>query len=54
MPINSPEHVVVDIDQSGLIANGKTYEMAQKGYFSKKKNQKIWMNQKSILVKRII
>ena len=32
--------VVVDIDQSGLIANGKTYEMAQKGYFSKKKNQK--------------
>ncbi|MCX7921255.1 MAG: transposase [Clostridia bacterium] len=32
--------VVVDIDQSGLIANGKTYEVAQKGYFSKKKNQK--------------
>jgi transposase len=32
--------VVVDIDQSGLIANGKTYEVTQKGYFSKKKNQK--------------
>lgn len=32
--------IVVDIDQSGLIANGKTYEVAQKGYFSKKKNQK--------------
>lgn len=32
--------VVVDIDQSGLIANGKTYEITQKGYFSKKKNQK--------------
>ncbi len=32
--------VTVDIDQSGLIANGKTYEVAQKGYFSKKKDQK--------------
>lgn len=32
--------VIVDIDQSGLIANGKNYELAEKGYFSKKKNQK--------------
>jgi len=32
--------VIVDIDQSGLIANGKTYELADKGYFSKKKNQR--------------
>lgn len=38
--LSSPSFVVVDIDQSGLIANGKTYEVAQKGYFSKKKNQK--------------
>ncbi len=38
--LSSADFVVVDIDQSGLIANGKTYEVAQKGYFSKKKNQK--------------
>ena len=38
--LSTTDTVVVDIDQSGLIANGKTYEMAQKGYFSKKKNQK--------------
>lgn len=38
--LSSADFVVVDIDQSGLIANGKTYEAAQKGYFSKKKNQK--------------
>ena len=35
----SPERVVVDVDQTGLIANGKTFELAEKGYFSKKKNQ---------------
>lgn len=34
------DFVVVDIDQSGLIAKGKTYEVAEKGYFSKKKNQR--------------
>lgn len=38
--LSTTDFVVVDIDQSGLIANGKTYEVAQKGYFSKKKNQK--------------
>jgi len=38
--LSVPGFVVVDIDQSGLIASGKTYEAAQKGYFSKKKNQK--------------
>lgn len=38
--LSSEDFVVVDIDQSGLIANGKTYELSQKGYFSKKKNQK--------------
>ena len=35
----SPERVVVDVDQTGLIANGKSFELAEKGYFSKKKNQ---------------
>ncbi len=32
--------VTVDFDQSGLIANGKSYELAQEGYFPKKRNQK--------------
>jgi len=35
----SGEEVVADIDASGLLANGKTYEFAKKGYFSKKKGQ---------------
>lgn len=35
----SPQ-VVVDCDQTGLIANGKTFELAEKGYFTKKKNQR--------------
>ncbi|WIV13132.1 hypothetical protein [Proteiniborus sp. MB09-C3] len=35
--ISSAKMVVVDIDQSGLIANGKTYELADKGFFAKKK-----------------
>ena len=34
------ENVIVDYDQSGLIANGKSYELTAKGYFSKKKNQR--------------
>ncbi|MFD3156048.1 transposase (plasmid) [Haloimpatiens sp. FM7330] len=37
--ISSQHKVVVDCDQTGLIANGKTFELAEKGYFSKKKNQ---------------
>lgn len=36
---NSTQRVVVDIDQTGLIANGKTFQLAEKGYFAKKKNQ---------------
>jgi len=38
--LSSTGFVVVDIDQSGLIANGKTYELVEKGYFCKRKNQK--------------
>ncbi|MBC2580588.1 transposase [Clostridium sp. DJ247] len=37
--IHSTQRVVVDCDQTGLIANGKTFELAEKGYFAKKKNQ---------------
>lgn len=37
--VHSLTRVVVDCDQSGLIANGKTFEFAEKGYFAKKKNQ---------------
>jgi hypothetical protein len=39
LSVNSDDEVVIDIDQSGLIANGKTYEIAEKGYFPHKKNQ---------------
>lgn len=38
--ISSTKMVVVDINQSGLIANGKTYGLADKGNFAKKKNQR--------------
>jgi hypothetical protein len=38
--LSSTGFVVVDVDQSGLIANGKTYDLAEKGYFCKKKNQR--------------
>ena len=37
--IYSDKSIVVDFDQSGLVANGKTYELAEKGYFPKKKGQ---------------
>ncbi|MCY6355858.1 transposase, partial [Clostridium sp. ZS2-4] len=37
--VHSHTKVVVDCDQTGLIANGKTFELAEKGYFAKKKNQ---------------
>ena len=38
--IQSPEPVVIDIDQSGLSASGKTYEFASKGYFPNKAGKK--------------
>lgn len=38
--IQSSTTTVVDCDQTGLIANGKTFELAEKGYFAKKKNQR--------------
>lgn len=31
--------IVVDIDQWGLVANGKTYEFARKGYFPRKRGE---------------
>lgn len=37
--VSSEEEIVVDFDQTGLIANGKSYECASKGYFPKKNNQ---------------
>jgi len=36
--ICSDEEIVIDFDQTGLLANGKTYECTSKGYFPKKKN----------------
>jgi Transposase DDE domain len=32
-------YIVVDIDQCGLVANGKTYEFARKGYFPHKRGE---------------
>ncbi len=31
--------IVVDIDQCGLVANGKTYELKRKGYFPRKRGE---------------
>lgn len=38
--LSSIDDVVVDIDQSGLVANTKTYEFADKGYFPHKRGKK--------------
>lgn len=38
--LSATGYTTADIDQSGLIANGKKYELASKGYFCKKKNQR--------------
>lgn len=38
--VYSHTQVVVDCDQTGLIANGKTFELAENGYFAKKKIKK--------------
>ena len=37
--LSSPNDIVVDIDQSGLVANSKTYEFASKGYFPHKRGK---------------
>jgi len=34
------KQIMVDIDQSGLIAGGKTYELANKGYFPRRRGMK--------------
>ena len=37
--LSSPDDIVVDIDQSGLVASSKTYEFASKGYFPHKRGK---------------
>ena len=37
--VYSPDNIVIDIDQSGLVANAKSYEFAQKGYFPDKRGK---------------
>ncbi|HPL99006.1 MAG TPA: transposase [Bacillota bacterium] len=37
--LSSIEDIVVDIDQSGLVASAKTYELAEKGYFPHKRGK---------------
>lgn len=38
--LSTGKPIVVDIDQTGLIANGKNFELADKGYFPRKRNNK--------------
>lgn len=35
-----PDKVDIDIDSTGLIANGRTYQLNRKGYFSKRQGEK--------------
>ncbi len=37
--LSSPDDIVVDIDQSGLVASSKTYKFASKGYFPHKRGK---------------
>lgn len=37
--MNTHETIVVDVDQTGLIANGKKFECATKGYFPRKRGK---------------
>lgn len=37
--LSSPDDIVVDTDQSGLVANPKTYEFASNGYFPHKRGK---------------
>jgi hypothetical protein len=38
--LSSSEDIVVDIDQSGLVANSKSYEFSDKGYFPHKRGKR--------------
>jgi transposase len=40
LSLGSKEDIVVDFDMTGLIAGGKTYELAEKGYFPRKRGEK--------------
>lgn len=39
LSLSSDRDIVVDIDQSGLVASSKTYEFAEKGYFPHKRGK---------------
>ena len=40
LALSSTGPVIVDFDMSGLVAGGRTYELAEKGYFPRKRGQK--------------
>lgn len=46
--------VVVDIDQSGLVANSKTYEFASKGYFPHKRGKTSYQVSAAFVVGSVI
>lgn len=37
--VYSNKNIVIDIDQSGLVANAKSYEFTQKGYFPDRRSK---------------
>ncbi|SNS18103.1 hypothetical protein SAMN05446037_1005145 [Anaerovirgula multivorans] len=38
--MHSAEYEIVDFDMSGLVAGGRTYELAEKGCFPRKRGEK--------------
>lgn len=40
LALSSKDPIVVDFDMSGLVAGGRTYELAEKGYFPRKRGEK--------------
>ena len=40
LSLSSKDPVIVDFDMTGLIAGGRTYELAEKGYFPRKRGEK--------------
>ncbi|SHJ35579.1 Transposase DDE domain-containing protein [Geosporobacter subterraneus DSM 17957] len=40
LALSSKDPVIVDFDMSGLVASGRTYELAEKGYFPRKRGEK--------------
>ena len=40
LALSNTDPIIVDFDMSGLVAGGRTYELAEKGYFPRKRGKK--------------